>query len=128
MLKPAKASRSEASNSSKRIYLFNILDNKKKKYAALFTRYSSIYTHIDDVGQCIADRVMLMILHFPSIETYGAFAHILLYYLIFALSLYKHVIQRQKEKTNVAFKRNSLLSLSDKLTAPKSKLAPLSLQ
>lgn len=127
MLKPAKASRSEASNSSKRIYLFNILDNKKK-YAALFTRYSSIYTHIDDVGQCIADRVMLMILHFSSIETYGAFAHILLCYLIFALSLYKHVIQRQKEKTNVRFKRNSLLPLSDKLTSPKMKLAPLSLQ
>lgn len=45
MLKPAKASRSEASNSSKRIYLFNILDNKKKSMP-LFLHDTPVYIHI----------------------------------------------------------------------------------
>lgn len=54
MLKPVKASQSEASNSSKRIYLFNILD---KKSMPLFLHDTPVYTHIDDVGQSVADRV-----------------------------------------------------------------------
>lgn len=68
MLKPVKASQSEASNSSKRIYLFNILD---KKSMPLFLHDTPVYTHIDDVGQSVADRVSWWFLHFSSVKHTG---------------------------------------------------------